>query len=317
MVAESRKQRTGAGALTIPRMPPPTWQTYYPPAELADLIARAKREDFGALGADATGELLIEADRQGQAVLSARKTGVLAGGALLPAIAAAFDPALCLETLLPEGAPLTQGAVIATVSGPLRAMLAFERTALNILGHLCGIASLTQLYVRETSGTNAKIYDTRKTLPGLRGLQKYAVACGGGHTHRMGLFDAVLVKDNHIAHLQTAELTTFLARTAGQARARFPHLKFVMIEADTLAQLDAVLRAPGIDLVLLDNMENATLAQAVALRNQLAPSVQLEASGGVNLHSVGAIARSGVDRISVGALTHSAANLDIGLDIGA
>ncbi len=302
-------------ALTILAMTLPPWQTYCPPAELADLIACAKREDFGDLGVDPTGELLIEAGRRGQAAFVARKPGVLAGAALLPSIAAAFDPALRLDALLPDGALLAPGAVIAAISGPLRAMLAFERTALNLLGHLSGIASLTRLYADQTAGTRARIYDTRKTLPGLRGLQKYAVACGGGCNHRMGLFDAVLVKDNHIAHVKGAELTAFLAQTAGRAREKFPQLKFVMVEVDTLVQLDAVLRAPGIDLVLLDNMDNTALTQAVALRDRLAPAVQLEASGGVNLQTVRGIAQTGVDRISVGALTHSVTNLDIGLDI--
>ncbi len=291
------------------------WQSFLPPADLTALLETAKREDLGPVGLDATGTLLIEADRQGTADFNARKTGVLAGAALLPEIARAFGSGLRVEVPLTDGTPLAPGARIARVCGPLREILAFERTALNLLGHLSGVASLTALYAAQTAGTRAKIYDTRKTLPGLRGLQKYAVSCGGGHTHRMGLFDAVLVKDNHIAHLKTEELTAFLARTAGLARERFPQLKFVMVEVDTLAQLDAVLRAPGLDLVLLDNMGLGTLATAVAMRDKLAPQVQLEASGGVNLQTVRGIAQTGVDRISVGALTHSAANLDIGLDI--
>lgn len=293
----------------------PDWRTFLTPADLRALLATAKREDLGEAGLDATGELLIEVGRQGRAAFVARKPGVLAGGAFLPEIAAAFGSSLKLELRLTDGAPLAPGAVIATVAGPLQDILAFERTALNLLGHLSGVASLARQYADAAAGTRARIHDTRKTLPGLRGLQKYAVACGGGHTHRMGLFDAVLVKDNHIAHLQTGELTAFLARTAGKARERFPQVKFVMVEVDTLAQLEAVLAAPGVDLILLDNMDSATLRQAVALRDARAPKIELEASGGVTLDTVRAIAQTGVDRISVGALTHSAANLDIGLDI--
>lgn len=291
------------------------WRRFVSPADLAALLAAARREDLGPDGVDATAELLIEPGRLGCAGFVARKAGALAGADLLPEICAAFDPRLRPDIHLRDGAALGPGARIADVSGPLRSILALERTALNILGHLSGIASLTRQYADAVAGTKARIHDTRKTLPGLRGLEKYAVTCGGGHTHRLGLFDAVLVKDNHIAHLATGELTAFLAQTAGRAREKFPALKFVMVEVDTLAQLDAVLRAPGIDLVLLDNMGPAVLRQAVALRGELAPSVRLEASGGVNLASVRAIAETGVDRISVGALTHSAPNLDIGLDI--
>ena len=208
------------------------------------------------------------------------------------------------------------GDVVGTLSGSLRGILAVERVLLNLLTHLSGIATLTAAYVAQVAGTSADIYDTRKTIPGLRDLAKYAVACGGGCNHRMGLHDAVLVKDNHIAHIAPAELPGALARMVVAARAAKPRPTFVEIEVDTLDQLRAVLPT-GPDIVLLDNMAPDQLRDAVALRNAAAPGVLLEASGGVTLETVGAIARTGVDRIAVGALTHSAPALDLGLDIDA
>ncbi len=196
----------------------------------------------------------------------------------------------------------------------MRDLLAIERVALNLLCHLSGVATLTAQYVAKCKGTKAGIYDTRKTLPGLRGLQKYAVACGGGRTHRIGLYDAVLIKDNHLAGTPISKLAEMLTKSAGQARRLTPGLQFVEVEVDTLDQLCEVLKAP-VDIVLLDNMRPSLLQQAVTMRDATAPKIELEASGGVNLDTVAEISRTGVDRISVGALTHSAPSLDIGLDI--
>ena len=287
--------------------------------EAAALIARARREDLGPDNLDITAAVFLPRDRDTVAVMHARKPGRLAGAALLPAIARTYDPAIQMEPAATDGDALNAGQPVATFRGPLRSVLAMERIALNFCTHLSGIASLTAQYVAAVAGTKAKIYDTRKTIPGLRGLAKYAVACGGGHNHRIGLYDAVLVKDNHIAHIPPAQLATALKDAIGRARAWQPTSQrpsFVEVEVDTLAQLEIVL-ACDVDIVLLDNMTPAQMREAVALRDRVAPGgrIELEASGGVNLLSVRAIAETGVERIAVGALTHSAASLDLGLDI--
>ena len=181
------------------------------------------------------------------------------------------------------------------------------------LGRLSGIATLTAACVAKCEGTNAKILDTRKTTPTLRGLEKYAVACGGGVNHRMGLYDAVLLKDNHLARVPGKALGDRVAAAVERARREFPSLKFIEVEVDTLDQLEAVLPT-GVDIVLLDNMRPATLARAVAMRDEAAPGVALEASGGVTLDTLTELAATGVDRLSIGALTHSAPALDIALD---
>ena len=216
------------------------------------------------------------------------------------------------------------GQIVAMVEGPAQKLLTAERPALNLIGRLSGIATLTRRYVDGVAGTKARIYDTRKTTPGLRRLEKYAVRCGGGCNHRQGLFEAILIKDNHLAlgaqsdsgrpGFSPAEAIEEARRFF--ARKRSPEAasaSIVEIEVDTLDQLDAVLPA-GPDIVLLDNMGPAKLEEAVARRDSVNPAVQLEASGGVNLDTVRAIAESGVDRISVGALTHSAVVLDVALD---
>ena len=215
-----------------------------------------------------------------------------------------------------DGERLEAGATFLSVQGPLRGILAAERTLLNYVGHLSGIATLTARYVERTAGTRAAICDTRKTMPGMRMLEKWAVRCGGGTNHRIGLFDAMLVKDNHVAGLAPKEMAERVASAASDARMRSP-LRFVEVECDTLDQLRAILSLPAgtVDMVLLDNMRPAQLADAVRMRDSAAPAVLLEASGGVHLDDVAAIAATGVDRISVGALTHSAPCLDVGLDI--
>lgn len=278
-------------------------------------IERAFQEDLGTKRTDVTSEMMIDRKQDGVAVVASREPGRLAGLALLSEVvlhASAMDVEPTPHKA--DGDMLAPGDQIATLRGSLRDILKVERTLLNYLTHLSGVATLTAKYVEAVAGTNAKIYDTRKTLPGLRWLQKYAVTCGGGHTHRLGLYDAMLVKDNHIAHIPLDELPDRLADAAEHARKKVKGLKFVEVEVDSLDQLARVLTAP-IDMVLLDNMTNDQLCEAVTMRNERASHVELEASGGVGLDTVGEIAATGIDRVSVGALTHSAPALDIGLDI--
>lgn len=287
----------------------------FSPAEAAacrQLLTLALNEDLGPdpRTGDLTSRALIPTDATGNAAFVARVPGVLAG---LPAVAltlAAVDPRLTLEPLLQDGAPLTPGSRIAVVRGPLASLLTAERTALNIFQHLSGVASMTGRYVDAVAGTRALILDTRKTLPGWRLLDKYAVRCGGGHNHRLGLNDGILIKDNHLA---AGAQPLPIAEAVRRARAASPPGVPVELEVDTLAQFDEAL-ACAPDIVLLDNMTNEQMREAVARRDRVAPGVLLEASGGVHLTTVRGIAETGVDRISVGALTHSAPALDIGLD---
>ena len=292
----------------------PDLRAFISPRELATLVRVARREDLGPKHRDVTSELLIPRDRTTSAVFVARTPGVLAGAALLPAVVKEYDASVQLTPHLADGSPLKKGDRIAELRGSLRSVLAIERVALNFLTHLSGIASLTRRYADAVAGTKAGVYDTRKTHAGLRALEKYAVVCGGGRSHRMGLYDAVLVKDNHLAHIPLDALAAELGAMIAKAREARPRLKFVQIEVDRLEQLERVLPLRP-DIVLLDNMPPEVLSKAVAMRDRVAPGVELEASGGVNLDTVGAIARTGVDRISAGALTHSATALDIALDI--
>ncbi|MCC7406452.1 MAG: hypothetical protein IT442_00165, partial [Phycisphaeraceae bacterium] len=211
--------------------------------DLASLIRQARHEDMGPAGVDVTSELVVDARQEATAVFHARQRGVLAGAAILPGVVEQYDKAVTLTTHLEDGQTLSPGSPIATLAGSLRSILAVERVALNFMTHLCGIASLTNRFVTLVAGTKASILDTRKTLPGLRALQKYAVVCGGGANHRTGLHDAVLVKDNHIAHLSTKGLEDAARQLASMAARRSPRPKFVEIEVDALDQLAAVLRA--------------------------------------------------------------------------
>lgn len=279
---------------------------------LQQLGMLALLEDFGAEG-DVTSLATIPATQQGRANFVARRQGVLAGIDAARWVARQVDASLVLETHVKDGTPLQRGDVIATVSGSMRAILMAERTALNFLQRLSGVATLTRQFVDAVAGTKASILDTRKTTPGWRLLEKYAVRMGGGTNHRIGLFDAILVKDNHLAGVrhegqQKHEIEVVVDR----CRERYPHLA-IEVEVDSLEQLDVALRCP-VAIVLLDNMTNEQMRLAVARRDAKAPSVLLEASGGVNLHTVRGIAETGVDRISVGAITHSATALDIALD---
>jgi nicotinate-nucleotide pyrophosphorylase (carboxylating) len=279
-------------------------------AEQCERLARlALDEDLGAIG-DLTSQAVIPPDCMGQAVFVARTSGTLAG---LPAARLVFslvDPTVSFEEQRYDGTMLSAGAALATVRGPMRSILMAERTALNFLQRLSGVATLTARFVLAVSGLPAQVLDTRKTTPGWRLLEKYAVRQGGGHNHRMGLSDGVLIKDNHLAALGAQDGIATAVRLAREKHGRSVPLE---IEVDTLDQLDLALSARP-DIVLLDNMPPEVLREAVRRRNSVAPAVRLEASGGVNLNTVRAIAETGVDRISVGALTHSATALDIGLD---
>jgi nicotinate-nucleotide pyrophosphorylase (carboxylating) len=238
----------------------------------------------------------------------ARRAGVVAGLPLAVATFRKLSPDLQIDADIRDGAKVAAGARVLTLTGPARAVLAGERTALNFVGRLSGIATLTSEYVRRTAGTKLRICCTRKTTPGLRALEKYAVRCGGGFNHRLGLDDAILIKDNHIA------VAGGVRAVLERARAHIGHLVKVEIEVDTLDQLREVLATGLADVVLLDNMDIATLTEAARLADG---RVVLEASGGITLDTIARIATTGVDYVSSGALTHSAANFDIGLDIGA
>ncbi|MEX0886903.1 MAG: carboxylating nicotinate-nucleotide diphosphorylase [Phycisphaeraceae bacterium] len=291
-----------------------TLDDYVDAANVDALIALARAEDLGEAGVDVTSEATMPLDRTARAAMVARVPGTLAGVALLPRIAHAYGADLDVTIDVADGGRVEAGTRIAHYRGPLRALLAMERVALNFVTHLSGVATLTAAYVARTHGTAARICDTRKTIPGLRGLQKYAVVCGGGVSHRMGLNDAMLIKDNHIAGITGDELGPAIHAAIARARAAHPGLAFAEVEVDTLEQLRHVL-GRGADMILLDNMSLDDLARAVAMRNDAGSGERLEASGGVSLDAVAAIARTGVDRIAVGALTHSAPALDVGLDI--
>lgn len=281
------------------------------PAEVAaadTLIRLALAEDLGDTG-DRTSLATIPATAQATAAFVARSTGVVAGLPIAQRVCEAVSRELSFVTAVPDGTATSRGLVLAKVSGPLRAILAAERTALNFLQRLSGIASLTRQFVDAVRGYPVQILDTRKTTPGWRLLEKYAVRAGGGTNHRLGLFDGILIKDNHLAGLGGDIRRAIEAARSYPGNAGLP----VEVEVDTLEQLEIALAAQA-DIVLLDNMSLEQLRAAVARRQTIAPHALLEASGGVNLHTVREIAATGVDRISVGALTHSAPALDIGLD---
>ncbi|HEX2380496.1 MAG TPA: carboxylating nicotinate-nucleotide diphosphorylase [Methyloceanibacter sp.] len=266
-------------------------------------VAAALEEDLGSVG-DITTDAIIPANAQGEASIIVRKPGVIAGLDLAEATFKSLDPDVRFTRIVEDASKVEAGGIIANLAGKTRALLTGERTALNFLGLLSGIATLTATYVAAVEGTRAKIVETRKTTPGLRAPEKYAVRCGGGMNHRFGLYDAVLVKDNHIA------AAGGLADALNTLRAAVGHLVKIEVEVDTLDQLEEALRFP-IDAVLLDNMDVGTLKKAVAL---VKGRVVTEASGGVTLENVGEIAKTGVDFISVGALTHSARSLDSSLE---
>jgi nicotinate-nucleotide pyrophosphorylase (carboxylating) len=270
---------------------------------VAPIVAAALAEDLGLAG-DITSNACIDADARFTVTYGARQDGRIAGLNCARLALAQLDPTASFQVLIEDGHDASPGAVVARASGNARAILAAERVGLNLLGRLSGIATLTRAYVRAVEGTGAIIVDTRKTTPGLRALEKYAVRCGGGINHRFGLNDAILIKDNHVAACGG------VGEAVRRARAAAGHLVKVEVEVDGLDQLEEAL-AHRPDVVMLDNFSLADLRAAVAAARGRAV---LEASGGVNLTTVRAIAETGVDVISVGALTHSAMVLDIGLD---
>jgi nicotinate-nucleotide pyrophosphorylase (carboxylating) len=277
------------------------------PLAIGDAVTRALDEDLGRAG-DITSIATIPENARAHAIMVARQAGVIAGLPLAVATFQKLSSDLQIHAYVRDGAAVAAGVQVLTLLGPARAVLTGERTALNFVGRLSGIATLTSEYVRHTAGTRLRICCTRKTTPGLRALEKYAVRCGGGFNHRFGLDDAILIKDNHIA------VAGGVRAVLERARARVGHLVKVEIEVDTLDQFREVLDTGLADAVLLDNMDIATLTEAAKLAQG---RVALEASGGVTLASIAEIATTGVDYVSSGALTHSAPSFDIALDIEA
>jgi len=275
------------------------------PLVIEDAIYRALDEDLGRAG-DVTSIATVPEGTRGKAIVVARQAGTIAG---LPLVEAAFrklDPSVEIAGHTRDGKAVAAKTALMTVSGDARAILSAERVALNFAGHLSGIATATAEFVRLISHTNARICETRKTTPGLRALQKYAVRCGGGHNHRFGLDDAILIKDNHIA------VAGGIRGVLERAKAAAGHLVKIEIEVDTLDQLRQVLEVGLADVALLDNMDPPTMKKAVEMcKGRLV----LEASGGITLKSAATVAETGVDYLSSGAITHSSPNLDVALDI--
>ena len=282
--------------------------------EARQLIKMAIEEDLGS--GDITSELLFKDDVIAENNIISREEIVVCGMEIAREILAAFDKRLKLKVSVKDGEVAHVGRKIATIKGPLRPMLSAERVMLNFLQRLSGIATTTRKFVRAVEGTKAKIYDTRKTMPGWRTLEKYAVRCGGGYNHRLGLYDAVLIKDNHLAQLGR-NFYPKLKKIIERAK-KIKGAKFVAVEVDHVDdQLNYVLKIPGIDIVLLDNMGQWQLKHAVDMRNKMCRKGKkplLEASGNISLSNVSAIAQSGIDRIAIGEITHSARAVDIAVD---
>ncbi len=275
------------------------------PLEIEAAVTRALKEDLGRAG-DITSTATVPEDAPGRALLNAHRSGTIAG---LPLVAAAFQrlsPDIEIAPHARDGAAIAAGAKLLTIAGDARAILGAERVALNFLGHLSGIATATAEFVHRIAHTKARVICTRKTTPGLRALEKYAVRCGGGYNHRFGLDDAMLIKDNHIA------VAGGIAAVLKRAKEAAGHLVKIEIEVDSLDQLKEVLDVGLADVVLIDNFDLAAMRKAVAL---VAGRLVIEASGGITLETAAAIAETGVDYLSSGALTHSVTNLDVGLDI--
>jgi nicotinate-nucleotide pyrophosphorylase (carboxylating) len=277
------------------------------------LLKLAIEEDVGQ--GDMTSELLFGGNVIDKADIITREEIVVCGMGIVREMLRLYDKRLKLKVLVKDGQHAYVGCRLATISGPLRSILTAERVVLNFLQRLCGIATTTRKYVRAVQGTNAKIYDTRKTLPGWRILEKYAVRCGGGYNHRLGLYDGILIKDNHLAQLGK-NFQPKLRKMIEQAK-KIRHAKFIAVEVDHVDdQLNYVLEISGIDIVLLDNMGQWQLKHAVEMKQKMCGKGKplLEASGNITLANVSAIAQCGVDRIAVGAITHSATAVDIGVD---
>ncbi|MBU8869486.1 MAG: carboxylating nicotinate-nucleotide diphosphorylase [Gemmatimonadales bacterium] len=278
------------------------------PAEdwTGELVRRSLIEDIGS--GDVSTEVTVGSDLRAVSEVTARQAGVVAGLPLLEMLFRELDPEVSVSVLMPDGTFVEPGDVVARIEGPAGPLLTGERTALNFLQHLGGIASLTREYVNRVAGTSCLVLDTRKTLPGYRQLAKYAVRCGGGHNHRMGLYDRIMLKDNHWSAGGGS-----IAELVDRSRLLHPELD-LEVEVDTLEQLAVVLPL-GVEWILLDNFTPDLTAEAVGLRDSGKSSTLLEASGNVNLDTIAAFARAGVDAASVGRLTHSAPALDLGLDM--
>jgi nicotinate-nucleotide pyrophosphorylase (carboxylating) len=301
-------------------------------ADAITLVELSLTEDTGssslAEGVDCTTDSIVPQNATASAAFVSRKSGIVSGVEVARLVAEKFAPNVELETQIADGETVEPKQTIATLSGPAHDILTIERTCLNFMCRLSGISTLTREFVDRVSGTKAQVLDTRKTTPGWRRLEKYAVACGGGTNHRMGLYDAVMLKDNHLAFFrsQVDEETNVIPKALQQSRewikahaSTLPNgsQTILQLEVDTIAQFEISIAESNPtrpDIVLLDNMSIDQLTEAVTIRDRQAPQVLLEASGGVNLDTIAGIAATGVDRISVGALTHSAINFDIGLD---
>ena len=287
------------------------------PDRFASLIELARREDLAERGDITSQAAGLAKDPQSYALV-ARQEGVFCGKGLLACLLDRLAPPARIASVIAgdDGMCVEPGTQIAVIECPPLPMLSAERTLLNFLQRLSGVATLAARYVAAIAGTKAKIYDTRKTVPGWRELDKYAVRCGGGCNHRVGLFDAVLLKDNHLAGVSADRFAEVVGQVIERTRRLNPPPQFVEVEVDSLAQLEAVLAVRGIDVLLLDNFSPDDLRRAVQRRDRAAPggSIELEASGGISLETVAAVSRTGVERISVGALTHSAVALDLALD---
>ena len=283
-------------------------------AKVRPLIQMAIEEDLGQ--GDKTSELLFKDDTTAKATIISREEIVVCGMAIAREILKSYDERLVLDVHVGDGESAHVGSKLGTIEGPLRPMLSAERVMLNFIQRLSGIATTTRKYVRAIQGTKARIYDTRKTMPGWRLLEKYAVRCGGGYNHRFGLYDGILIKDNHLAQLGR-DFHSKLRDIVAEAK-KVKGVKFVAVEVDHVDdQLNYVLDIPGIDIVLLDNMGQWQLKHAVEMRDKMCGKQKrplLEASGNITLSSVSAIAQCGIDRIAIGAITHSARAVDIGLD---
>jgi nicotinate-nucleotide pyrophosphorylase (carboxylating) len=291
--------------------------------QLKDLILMAKREDLGAAGDDVTSRLLVPEAAVSVGTLYQKEIGVACGLPIVEMICRAYDERLRVELIPGFHMEIIEGRYseqrqtpLLRIRGPVRSLLSAERVILNFLQRMSGVATLTQRFVRRVAGTGAKIYDTRKTLPGFRALDKYAVRAGGGENHRVGLYDGLLVKDNHLAAAPVRGLVAYLQPIVDKSRSEDAG-RLVEIEVDTLEQFREVLKVERVDVILLDNMDCPRMQLAVEMRDKAGTkgTLALEASGGVTLETVRTIALTGVDRIAVGALTHSTPALDIGLDI--
>jgi nicotinate-nucleotide pyrophosphorylase (carboxylating) len=279
---------------------------------VAKLIDMAIEEDYGS--GDPTSELTIPANARGKAYIITREEIVVSGMVVAKETLKRYDPKLKMKVFKRDGQCANVADRLAVIEGPIRSMLSAERVVLNFIQRLCGIATMTYKYVHAVRGTKAKIYDTRKTIPGWRELDKYAVRCGKGHNHRYNLSEAVMFKDNHVAQMGK-NFNSKLRELVAKAK-KIKTVKFVCVEVDHVDdQLNYVLDIPGVDIVLLDNMGQWQYKHAVAMRNKMCGDKPLlEASGGITLNNVRQIALCGVDRISIGAITHSAVSVDIGLD---